>query len=278
MKSRLPLVRYVILAVIVAAILSQLFRPALVAQWYWASALEKLDAGDNDAAVRLGEQALDWSGDSPQMHLRMAELLFRIERKEDAIALIEKSEDLLSDDPSDLARASYFLSRMGAHEKALTLTDQLIEKAKVDEFQLHSALNQRAYATALAWSDGADLPQESLDQALDDINQALQIYGIEASYLDTRGYLKHLAGDDQGALSDLNNAIPLFEAEILAYEDKEDIWETAKQASLQQMRGALGVLYHHRAETLQALDRSDDAKQDMQQAEKLGYSRQAGHW
>ncbi|UUO07564.1 tetratricopeptide repeat protein [Blastopirellula sp. J2-11] len=278
MKSRLPLLRYVILAVVVAAILSQLFRPALVAQWYWASALEQLEAGDNDAAVRLGETALDWSGDSPEMHLRMAELLYRTGRKEEAIALVEKSEDFAADQLTYLEMEGYLLSRLGQHEKALALADTLVEKANAGEYHLHRALNGRAYATALAWSDGANLPQESLDRALDDINKAMKIYGVEASYLDTRGYVKHFAGDNEGALNDLNSAIELYEASIAKVEQENDDWGTMKQMRLQQMRGALGVLYHHRGETLQALDRDDDASQDMQQAEKLGYGRQVGHW
>lgn len=277
-KSRLPLVRFLIIGAVVAAILSQFLRPSLVGQWYWASALEKLDAGENDQAIELGEQALRWSGDTPAMRLRMAELLYRAGRNDEALALLEKSGEISGDDVSYLEMQGFLLSRMGEHEEALALADKLIEAAQAGKFHLHRALNIRAYTTALAWSDSTELPKESLDRALNDVGEAIKIYGAEASYLDTRGYVKHFAGDDAGALQDLNTAIEMYAAALTKVEDEEEAWGSMKQVRLQQMRGVLGVLYHHRGETLKSLGRQEDADKDFQQAQQLGYSRLKGHW
>ncbi|WP_146118952.1 tetratricopeptide repeat protein [Blastopirellula marina] len=278
MKSRLPLLRLLLISLVVVAILSQFLRPSLVGQWYWASALEKLDAGENDQAIELGEQALSWSGDSPQAHLRMAELFYRVGRTDEALALLEKSDEFSSDDLTYLEMKGFLLSRMGKHEEALALADKLIEQAKAGKFHLHRALNIRAYSTALAWSDDAGLPPESLDRALNDIGESIKIYGVEASYLDTRGYVKHFAGDNEGALQDLNTAVEMYDAALVKLAEEEEVWGSMKEVRLQQMRGVLGVLYHHRGETLQALGRDEEAEKDLKRADRLGYSRLKGHW
>ncbi|MCC9605778.1 tetratricopeptide repeat protein [Blastopirellula sp. JC732] len=278
MKSRLPLVRLLIVSAIVLAIVSQFLRPSLVVGWYWASALEKLEAGENDQAIELGQKALEWSGDSPEMHLRMAELLYRAGRNEEARELLEKSDQGASEDLSYLEMKSFLLSRLGDHQGSIAVADKLIEQAQEGKFHLHRALNIRAYSTALAWSDGADLPKESLDQALEDIDQAIKIYGAEASYLDTRGYVKHFAGDNEGGLNDLNIAIEMYEASLAKVEEEEEVWGTMKEMRIRQIRSVIGVLYHHRGETLQALGRNDEAESDLKKADQMGYSRLKGHW
>ncbi|MFI4875366.1 MAG: tetratricopeptide repeat protein [Blastopirellula sp. JB062] len=278
MKSRFPLVRYVAIGIVVTAIIAYAFRPSLIAQWYWAAALEEFDAGEQVDALRLGKQALAWSGGSTEMRLRLAELSYRTGRTEEAIALIEAAPPKDDDDLAYLELKGYLLSRLGRHGLALQTADRLVKKAEEDQYHMHRALNGRAYATALAWSDQFDLPRETLDQALSDINEAMKIYGVEASYLDTRGYVKHFAGDNEGALQDLNLAIELYGASLAKVEAEEEIWGTMRPMRLKQMGAQLGVLYHHRGETLAALDREQDAKKDFAKAKRLGYGRQKGHW
>ncbi|TWT39320.1 tetratricopeptide repeat protein [Blastopirellula retiformator] len=278
MKSRLLWIRTLLVAAIVFVVLSQLLRPSLVGQWYWASALEKLEAGENDQAIELGQKAVDWSGDSAAMRMRMAELLYRVERNEEALALLEPAEESEEEDVTLLPMKNFLLSRMGEHERALALADDLIAAADEGKFHRHRALNNRAYATALALSDDAELPPEALEQAQKDIEEAIGIYGADASYLDTRGYVKHFAGDNEGAVGDLNVAIEIYQSLINQVEEEEDVWGTMKEMRLKQAQGMIGVLYHHRGEALKALGREEDAKRDFEQADKMGYSRQKGHW
>jgi tetratricopeptide (TPR) repeat protein len=131
--------------------------------------------------------------------------------------------------------------------------------------------NERAYVRAIAGLE--------LEEGLDDVQQAIDLYGApNAAYLDTRGYLYHLLGRQEEALTDLNEAIALAE--------REDPWGAAHERRPREGRGGerdrrrhdenLSVLYHHRGLVLAALGRDEEAQADLTRAESLGYNPAGG--
>jgi tetratricopeptide (TPR) repeat protein len=125
-------------------------------------------------------------------------------------------------------------------------------------------LNQRAYIRALANAEAKD--KEELQAGLADVNRALEMAPKHAAFVDTRGYLLHLLGDQHKALREMDRAIELtFEVQQRSY-----------HRDPQRFREDLAVMHFHRGLVYEALGHHDQASEDFQRAEKLGYNPDAG--
>lgn len=105
-----------------------------------------------------------------------------------------------------------------------------------------TALNNRAYHRALFKTD--------LDEAVRDINEAIEIAGENAAFVDTRGYIAYLRGDFKQALADFNKALG-------GAEEEPD--------------PGFGEIYFHRALVYRKLSEPKLAEQDFEKAKKLGF-------
>ena len=96
--------------------------------------------------------------------------------------------------------------------------------------------------------------------------------------LDTRGYLRYLAGEDlHGARDDLERAIDLAEASVRIDLPGQQATTSAHELESSEAND-LAVLYHHRGLIYEKLGRSDEAAVDLELARKLGYDPKQGVW
>lgn len=135
------------------------------------------------------------------------------------------------------------------------------------------ALNGRAYLCALLGTD--------LKKGLADIDIALQQDPNNPAFLDTRGYLLFKQGDHEAALRDLDRAIAGFEEEYLEYQQEQrrsnpgrgmNMTREQFEATFKAMRQSLGVMYYHRGEVYEALDRAEDAASEKARGVEFGYN------
>lgn len=259
------------------------FNPQSMAQWKWASAVDAMEKDDFEQAKQLADEALAWDPKNAELRLHIAEMYYRRDETTEARKQIEEAIALGKNDPAVITRAGFLLSRMGQHDGALLLSDRLVDIAEKEKtIHLHQALNQRAYAIAMAAGDEAATP-EQIAQGMKDIDLAIEYYGDDASYVDTRGYLKVFAGDLKGAVQDLDSAIKFYEngrSELLAKLSPEEVENMPSGVVFvdDQLKEVLSVLYSHRALAHEKLGNEKEAKQDHDLAETYGLDRKRGIW
>lgn len=275
--------RFLILVLIAVSAIAMLqTTPTSRAQWYWAASLTALDAGDLETAIAQAEAAIQIAPEDAFQRNRYAELLFRLDREKEALAHVLKSLELAPDNLQLVSRNAFLLGRMKQHEQALKWLDHLAEKSLAGgNIHRHQARNQRAYGIALAHAD-EEVSDETLEQGLNDINQAIEEYGDEPAYLDTRGYLYLLSDQLEKAEDDLTRAISPYEQRhtqlLAALADQKGSAQVTAQANKTALESVLAVMYHHRAELYRRQGKEELAKQDEQRAIKFGLSRKLGNW
>lgn len=154
--------------------------------------------------------------------------------------------ELDPDNPRRYVFRATLLAELDEYEQAAADYTRVIQLEPDDA----SAYNNRAYFRALAGVD--------LDEALDDVQKAIDMGGPNDAYLDTRGFLLYLLGRSEEALADVDEAIRLAESP-----DNDRGRET------------LGELYYHRALVHKKLGNRREAERDFQMAEELGFDRPA---
>ncbi|QDU74244.1 Tetratricopeptide repeat protein [Bremerella volcania] len=259
------------------------FNPKSMAQWKWAAAVDALEKDNLDEAKKLAEQATAWDPKNAELRLHIAEMHYREDETTEARIQIEEAIALGKNDPQVITQAGFLLSRMGQHDGALMLADRLVDIAEKEKtIHMHQALNQRAYAIAMAAADEAATP-EQIAKGKKDIDLAIEYYGDDASYVDTRGYLKVFDGDLEGAVKDFDAAIEFYETtrtDLLAELTPEQIDNMPSGVTFvdNQLKQILAVLYSHRAIAHEKLGNEEEAKQDNDLAESYGLDRKRGIW
>ncbi len=284
-SGRPPLVPVLIGVLLLAAIYVgySFFNPQSMAQWKWAAAVDALENDDIDAAKRLAEEAIAWDPENAELRLHIAEMHYRQDEETEARIQIEEAIAMGKDDPQVITQAGFLLSRMGQHDGAMMLADRLVDIAEKEKtVHLHEALNRRAYSIAMAAAD-EKANQEQIAKGMKDIDLAIEYYGDDASYVDTRGFLKVFDGDLEGAVKDLDSAIKFYEdtrTQLMAQLTPEQIENMPSNIAFvdNQLKQILAVLYSHRATAHQKLGQEEEAKQDNELAEKYGLDRKRGIW
>ncbi|MEW4454552.1 tetratricopeptide repeat protein [Bremerella sp. JC817] len=284
-ERRVPIASMLLIAVLLFTFYGvfSFFTSDSAAQWKWAEVVEALENDQNDQAKQLANEALELDPEDPQLRLNAAEMYFRLDDETEARKQIEEAIALGKEKPQVLHQAAFILSRMGQHDGALFLADKVVDLAETKKtIHLHQALNQRAYTIAMAAGDDEATP-EQIEQGMKDITRAIDMYGHEATYIDTMGYLKVFAGDPEGGLHDLDTAIEFYESrrtKMLQDLPPEQIENMPKNvASLdKQLKQVLSVLYSHRATAYEKLEEPEKAQEDRDRADAYGLDRKRGFW
>ncbi len=179
---------------------------------------------------------------------------------------------------SDLyTKRAHAMISLGDAEAALPDCDRAVELARQEHpGSLAIALNQRAYAYALC--------DRHLDEALENIEEAIQTVGGNESFLDTRGYIYLRLDQLQKAQADIEAAVQLAEANYKKIRNeyrsqlRSAIDTRPVQRLIKQLDEMFAVLYHHRGELYEALGRTNEAASDLARAARLGYDPQRGVW
>lgn len=243
-----------------------------VARWHLAAAANAVEIGDGDFATSLAKAT-----DKRDLSRSRDYWLFRVKQAlaEDRHDLPTLLESARSHDPSFASLGIYAsreLQLYGDYALAADVLESVLTESARDE---PGNLNYLAYLRALSGVDGIDM-----EQALADIDQALEYYPNEPAFRDTRAWVLFQMGRYTEALEDADFAVKtndyhrqpnllqrslsslsslLFDA---SPEDQQYQPLTRQQAG--EVLWAAGALHYHRSQILQALGRDEDAELDME--------------
>ena len=277
-------VRAFVMLVIVFGVATMLLKdqfPNIMAQWYMQAAVEDLNNGNLESALSNSEGVISWLPEDPRGYYLRAELHREMGDLDAALEDYDKAVELRSNWLPAIAGRANLNLRMKNFEAAVADNTRAIRLSS--EAQEAMYRNNRAYARALggfeleAGLEDVEAAIESREQDLEyDPGDSMAKLDLSA-YLDTRGYLLHLLGNDERALEDLNRAIELTEE---AY--TRGLGPLAPQgietnpAIKQQLDESLAVMHEHRALVHEKLGNAEAAKTDHERAQQLGYDPDAG--
>jgi tetratricopeptide (TPR) repeat protein len=222
-----------------------------LARWHQAAGYERLLQGDLEGALAGIDRAVRWDPRSANLIMQRASWKMRTGSADTALADCDLA--------LELARGEFDSRGTEASRLLLAL-----------------ALNQRAYAYALADSN--------LEEALEQVEQAIKFLGDDYNLLDTRGYLHLKLGHLVKAQRDLERAVERAEnsyklARLNLRRRAREMVDTRPIAeSERSLNEGLAVLTHHRGELYQQLGREEEAMRDLQRAKRIGYNPQQGVW
>jgi len=259
--------RFVILIVVLLALgpVLCLEMPAEVSRWYQAAAMERWIAGDKTGAMQYLENSLRWS--STQADAFVCRGDWRLDEQEFHQA-IEDYNAALQREPGQimaLINRSLAFQHLGFHEQAIQDWKTLVDlRRSASPSQRAMLLNGLAYAQALG--------NMELDQALENVSQAIELAGQNPAMLDTRGYIHFLDGNFEAARADLDPAVAGVEREYRQLERTRHYIDRAEfERQLTSYRKNLAVIRYHRALALDALGRPEEAESDRSRVRELGY-------
>ena len=260
--------------------------PAEVSRWRCAAAAEAELDRDYPRALQQVDRAIQWNAADPDLYAYRASLKLHLKDLDGAREDSDRAVTLSSEGSLyALYQRVLVNQRRGDHASALRDVDhmlrmvsdgappQVLPTGRLFGMDYDNALNLRAYSCALA--------EQNIEQGLADIQEAFLRAGTEdiPAYLDTRGYLRYLAGDLAASERDMQRAVTLAEELLDRFRQEEPtgdprIWSDNDR----QLKEDLAVLLHHRGLVQQALKRPTEAGTDFQRAKELGYSPEDGVW
>jgi tetratricopeptide (TPR) repeat protein len=272
-KRRIMIVLVLVVAALAAAPWAKTAGRAMLASWWAKQAQEKFRARDFTGTVEDSTRALDIKGEDPVSRDHALLLFMRADARlelndvEGSVRDFDRLVQAKFKDP-DLMPLVYYKRawancRAGRHRVAIDDATQAIKHVGRESPEL---LNLRAYIRALG-----NVDRKELEAGLDDVERAMGMSRRNAAFIDTRGYLHHLLGNQDKALQDLNDAISMT---------MSDQSQVRRARALPEMEGKLNedlaVMYHHRSLVHQALGNIKEAEADRELAAQLGYNPDAG--
>jgi tetratricopeptide (TPR) repeat protein len=280
-KVNMRVKRWLLLALLVGIIVPIVFGPRilasgrnLVARWLAGQAEQKYYDGNLEGALADLDDAIEWDPTLRNLYWRRAICREAVNDLEGCLAdwnklveLLESSRirprekfERLVEKVQAYSRRSWIYVRLGQKESALADATRGVEL-------LPNAVtwNTRAYSRAVLGVE--------LEAGLADIEKAMQQGGESPNYLDTRGYLLHLLGRNEEALTDMNRAILPTEREKTIYSTRNMRRMSKRELKnqLQEIDHSLAVMYHHRGLIYKQLGRTQEAEKDLSESEALGY-------
>jgi len=265
--------------------------PQEIGRWHLARAIRLRESGQKEAAYQELTAAMARFPDNPALLLRRAEWQLTDGNREEAIADADRMLSAAENSSAvNFAKwlniHSLFLWNLGEFSRAVD------DRKKLESLSQRSgipdratALNDLAYAQALAKTD--------LDEALSNVNQALEFHPASAAMLDTRGFIYFQQGKHSLALKDLNDAVKVMdqEAEAAGKMPARHLWPpealqrirqaelktiselaprpSDMEAQIKSIARAAAVGHYHRSLVLSALDRKDEAEKDVEMVRQL---------
>ncbi len=244
--------------------------PGEVARWHEAAAREKWLDGDSAGAVRSLDRALELFPDRAHLLLGRAEYARRDGDFARALADCERALELAPELPAALRLHGLVLQHLGRFEEAIPNSLKRLELAQRRwGFGRGYLLNEVAYARALANSD--------LDQALEEVNESIELLEPSAALLDTRGFIQYLRGENEQAREDLDLAVEMVEAEhaeFLKQISGEQVGVRDPRLGrlmLADRAESVAVIRYHRSLVLAALGDEAAAEVDCERVRELGH-------
>ncbi|HEY2412698.1 MAG TPA: hypothetical protein VGI40_10670 [Pirellulaceae bacterium] len=257
--------------------------PREIGRWHLASACQLRAKGEAESAYEELDAAAYWFPNSPELLLQRAEWKLKDGKKEEALAEAEQVVTAGKESYRWLIVHASFVQHAGDFASAVE------DWKKIEQFSLRSgipsratALNGLAYAQALANVD--------VDEALKNVDEALELVPKEPNILDTRGFVYFRRGDYESALKDLDRAVKGLDDDLAVADEAlgdettpagyrravdmmpktlQEIYPVDAAAKRQIYATAAAVAHYHRSLALKALDRKEEAEKDWEIARKL---------
>jgi tetratricopeptide (TPR) repeat protein len=259
--------------------------PLEVGRWHLAKAIKLREDGQKAAAYLELSAAIDAFPKNPELLLQRAEWEIDDGEKEKAITDIDKCLEVAGTDVNWLQVHSLFLQNCREFQRAVD------DWKKIERFSKRSgkpprasALNGLAYAQALA--------NVELDEALNNVDEALDLVPKEPALLDTRGFVLYRQGNYEDSLRDMDRAVKGMDADVDGVRQQygdDAIKKPQGKVSLETVPRTLQELdsanrawskyeramrsaavgHYHRALVLAALDRKEEAEKDLAVAREL---------
>src|SRR5687768_15460332 len=170
------------------------------ARWKLARALEARDGGEKERAELLLTEAFRTFPNDPMLLMQRAEWRLEDKQLEKAIEDADLALQMAGENRDWLVIHSSFLQSAGRHARAVEDWKKINAiSQRTGKPPRELALNGLAYSQALAQTD--------LDQALINIEQALEFRPNDPMMLDTRGYILYLKQQFEPALADFMRSI-----------------------------------------------------------------------
>jgi tetratricopeptide (TPR) repeat protein len=240
-----------------------------------------LQGDDLDKALAACNRAIEAHPEELPFYLTRAEI-FRL--KKEYAAALKDCDFVLKENPS--AAEAYLIRAQVRHmlrDYRGAVADYTEVRKWLSETEFGS-LNERAYARALG--------KFELTEALEDAQKAVQgLAEVEppakaptqarleweegmAAYLDTRGYIFHLLGEQEKGLADLDRALDLMSnfAKYALDPANTSGRKPGAAARLQaNIHQTLGTLHHHRGLIYEALGKTTEAEADFKKRDEYGF-------
>jgi hypothetical protein len=243
-----------------------------IAGWHLAAAANKLQLGqtgfdDQLEAARRAYPEIEELKD--YWIVRVMQSL--IEQPEQIPKLLKEAKQNGVD---YLGISTYAYQRLQANDHFAELVEVLELISPAEARDEPALLNQLAYFRSLSAID--------LDQALKEINQALEQMPDESAFLDTRAWILFQMGNPTEALKDAHSAVERFAEERQRLEqdplnniallleakaarpEKSDGEEPLTEREAGPLLWSEGVMRYHRARILESLGRDEEATADWQ--------------
>jgi tetratricopeptide (TPR) repeat protein len=255
------------------------------ARWRIATGLEHWLDGDLPAALAELDAAAEIAPDLTQVFELRSQ--FRIYAADYAGALAD-AESLLSVNPLNsrgIQLKGDALVYLGRGKEAAELWADfaavrpsqydLVSPALLNGVAYYRALGN--YELATAWAE-INAALQQIGQLGERAKATQQWRSSQVAFLDTRGYIRYLRGDREGALEDLNLAV--FGAERQREEQRLEGSNATRLGMVDprtiawQVRDVdrtLAVIRFHRALALEALGRTEEAEKDLRRVRELGF-------
>lgn len=205
MHSRSKWITAAIVTATVALVLGPVLVPREVARWYLAAAANAYYRGDEVLGNHYRARAVAWDKELPSDgDYSIAQLAKNDPRTPDKwLDLLEK---VIHDDPR-WARSALDASRIFAESQDFQRAVRALKMFFVDgQPRTAQGLNELAYFRSLAGIE--------LEEALKDIDRAIDLEGRKAGILDTKAWVLHAMNRDEEALALMNDAVKRMEEEL----------------------------------------------------------------
>lgn len=232
-----------------------------IARWLFDRAEQKMDDQDYASAETDLSWAITWQDDNPELYLARAECREQQQQLDGSLDDLTEVVLLLPAVPDGYLERAWIYSRKGEHRQAIDDANRGVTLISGRE---DGALNRRAYIRAIAGIE--------LKEGLDDVQRAMNINPDEPAYLDTRGYLQHLLGDQAKAKSDLTQAIKITEQRREQTLIRARRFAPTRVARLNRLfDNDLAVMHQHLGLVEQKLGNKERASILFAQAKQMGY-------
>ena len=260
-------VRLIVLAVVLLVLGPILVAglPGEIARWHQAAATEKYLNDDFDGALQSLDHALAWSPDDADVLALRGK--WKLDRQDYRGSLedFDRAVQIQPHSSEIFVSRTVALQHLGRHPEAIADWEKLVKlREAASAGRRAEALNGLAYARAVAKTD--------LDQALQGVEQALELMGDNAAMLDTRGYIQVLRGELEAAKADLEIAVPDVEQQLQKATAKTDYIDRRKfQGQLRKLKQSVAVICYHRALLYDQLGQAEPAAADRRRVRELGF-------